>query len=153
MDLTSLPAPVSELLWTAFVDVDDRQDLGASKGGHRFMVPVVGGTFIGGPNHSDLCGNVLPGGADRQFLRPDGVKELCAIYELQTTSGDVLSIENAVIVDESRKPNRYAMSVLRVSAPEGPLAWLNRRLIVGTLKSRRPEVDQVIIQAYLMDTA
>ena len=152
MDLSDLPALTSTLLWTAFVEVGDRIDLGPSRGGHRFKVPILGGSFVGGPDHTALSGTVLGGGSDRQMLRPDGVRELCATYDLETKDGAVLALVNRVTVDESRSPERYAMSVMEVSAPDGPHAWLNRRVIIGTLKSRRPEVDQVVIQAFLVDT-
>ena len=71
---------------------------------------------------------------------------------METEDGAVLALVNRVTVDDSRSPERYAVSVIEVSAPDGPHAWLNRRVIIGTLKSRRPEVDQVVIQAFLVDT-
>jgi hypothetical protein len=145
-------APNMLLLWTAIVDVADRQDLGPSALGHRFLVPILGGRFYAGPGGQGLNGRVLLGGADRQLLRPDGVKELEAVYEMQAESGDILMIRNNVIVDETRQPDRYAMSVLSVSAPQGALAWLNRRLILGTLQTARPDRQSVVVRAWLADT-
>lgn len=144
-------SPVSRLLWTAVVDVAERVVLGTCPAGQRFMVPIVGGRFFGGPGMDGLSGLVQPGGADRQVLRPDGVKELDALYEMQTESGAVLTVRNRVIVDEQRKPERYAMSVISVTAPEGPFAWLNRRLIVGTLQSARPARQAVVVRAWEAD--
>jgi hypothetical protein len=143
--------PTARLLWSALVDVGDRVALGPSPRGARFMVPILGGTFQGGPGIQGLSGAVLPGGADRQVLRPDGIKELDALYEMQTEDGVVLTIRNRVTVDESRTPNRYAMSVIAVTAPEGPLAWLNRRVILGTLQSARSERPAVVIRAWEAD--
>ncbi|MFQ1700238.1 DUF3237 family protein [Loktanella agnita] len=34
-------------------------------------------------------GTVLAGGANRQVLRPDGIKELDALYEMQTKDGTI----------------------------------------------------------------
>lgn len=143
--------PVSALLWTAIVDVGDRMDLGQSRGGHRYMVPILGGQFYSGTEMPSPCGEVLQGGADRQSLRTDGVQELDALYEMRTSSGDVLTIRNLVIVDEDRQPGRYAMSTISVSAPAGAFDWLNRRLIVGTLQLARPERQAVVVRAWLMD--
>lgn len=143
--------PVARLLWTALVDVAGRIDLGPSPSGHRFMVPITGGRFEAGPGIAGLSGMVLPGGADRQILRPDGVKELDALYEMRTEDGAVLTIRNRVIVDESRVPDRYAMSVISVTAPKGPHDWLNRRLVLGTLQSARPERAAVIVRAWETD--
>lgn len=147
--LTRLPplALSSRLLWTAIVDVADKIDLGPTSGGHRFMVPIVGGKFYS--DIEGLSGQVLPGGADRQFLRDDGVKELSAIYEMQTKAGLILSIDNQVIVDENFSP-RYALSQIKVEVADGPLAWLKRRLILGTLQSARPQRQAVVIRAFEM---
>ena len=143
----------NRLLWTALVDVGATEDLGPSPAGHRFIVPITGGSFWGADGIERLSGSVVPGGADRQLLRPDGVKQLEAIYEMRTDEGIILSIHNQVIVDTLRQPDRYAMSVIRVTAPDGPLAWLNRRLIVGTLQSLRPKQPAVVIRAYEMDAS
>lgn len=145
-------APNMRLLWTAIVDVADRQDLGPSALGHRFMVPILGGRFHAGPGVQGLNGTVLPGGADRQLLRPDGIKELEAVYEMQADGGDILMIRNTVIVDETRQPERYAMSVLSVSAPDGEFGWLNRRLVLGTLQTARPSRQAVVVRAWLAET-
>lgn len=143
--------PRTRLLWTAIVDVGDRKDLGASPLGQRFMVPILGGAFYAGPDIQGLNGKVLSGGADRQLLRADGVKELDALYEMQAGTGEVLTIRNSVTVDETRMPERYAMSVMSVTAPEGALDWLNRRVIIGTLQSARPTRQAVVVRAWMLD--
>lgn len=145
-------APGARLLWTAVVDVADREDLGATHGGHRFIVPILGGRFYAGPDVAELNGEVLPGGADRQLLREDGVKELDALYEMRTDAGAVITVHNRVIVDEARTPDRYAMSVISVRAPTGPLDWLNRRLLLGTLQSARADRQAVVVRAWETDT-
>jgi hypothetical protein len=142
--------PQGQLIWTALVEVGGTQDLGPSPKGHRYMVPILGGRVIAGPAGAGLAGEVLPGGADRQLLRADGVKELDAIYEMQTEDGVVLSIRNRVLVDPKHTPDRYALSVIEVTAPEGRLQWLNRRVIMGTLDSARPQQPIVIIRAWGM---
>lgn len=143
--------PNMRLLWTAVVEVGDRADLGHSSLGQRFLVPILGGRFYAGPDVADLSGEVLPGGADRQLLRADGIKELDALYEMQTDSGTILTIRNRVIVDEARLPERYAMSVINMTAPLGPFEWLNRRLIMGTLQSARPDRSAVVVRAWEAD--
>jgi hypothetical protein len=46
-------------------------------------------------------GTVLAGGADRQLVRADGVKELSALYEMQAHDGAIITIHNWVTIDES----------------------------------------------------
>lgn len=141
-------APLFDLLWEATVDVAPREDFGAGPTGHRFMVPILGGEFRAGTVDAALSGVVLPGGADRQLVHPDGFKELDALYEMQTACGAILTIRNRVKIDESVMPERYARSVIDVKAPTGRFDWLNRRLIVGTMSSARPQRQAVIIRAW-----
>jgi hypothetical protein len=91
---------------------------------------------------------VLPGGADRQLLRPDGVKELDALYEMETHDGAAITVRNRVLVDDPSPDGRYARSVLQLTAPDGPHAWLNRRVFVGTLASLRPQREADRISVY-----
>lgn len=148
MTTPTTDTPALRLAYEAEVDIAPRQELGAGPGGARFLVPILGGRFQG---PMGLQGVVLPGGADRQLLRPDGVKELDALYEMQTDDGAVITVRNRVLVDESRMPQRYARSTVHLRAPEGPHAWLNRRVFVGSLQSLRPQRDAVRIRAYLVD--
>ena len=148
--MTEFPAaqPSLPLLWTALVDVGPSVDLGATAEGRRYMVPILGGAFYGGPGYEALSGTVLPGGADRQLAYADGRKDLNALYEMQINDGPILTIENAVKVDEAQTP-RYAASVIGVTAPEGPFDWLNKRIVLGTLQSARPARDVVVVRAWL----
>ena len=143
--------PTAHLMWSAIVDVADREDLGEGPLGHRYIVPILGGRFFGGDGFEDLSGEILPGGADRQLVRADGIKELDALYEMRTDEGDTMTIRNRVIVDEARHPERYAMSVISVTAPKGKLDWLNRRLVLGTLQTARPQRQAVVVRAWQAD--
>ena len=143
----SFEIPVSNLLWQAAAEIGERQPLGPSPLGQRFVVPILGGSFWGGPGHEDLRGRLLPGGADRQLLRADGVKELDALYEMQLDDGTVLTVRNRVLVDESRVP-RYARSAVQVIAPAGRWDWLNRRCLVGSLQTLRPQAQAVLVNVF-----
>jgi Protein of unknown function (DUF3237) len=143
-------APASVLAWEALVEVGARQDLGRSPAGERFIIPILGGQFAGQLDGRPLRGQVMPGGADRQLLRPDGIKELDALYEMQTDDGVVLTIHNRVLIDAPEGAERYAFSQVRVTAPEGPHAWLNRRVFVGTLHPLPPERKAVLIRVWML---
>lgn len=151
LDKAPLTPPVTQLLWTAIVDVAPRQELEPTPEGARFRVPILGGQFHGGPGAPELSGEVPAGGADWQTLRPDGVKLLDARYDMVSQSGAVLHIRNQVTVDDSRQPLRYAMSVIGVTTDAPDLKWLERRLILGTLQSLRPDRAAVVVRAWLAD--
>ena len=140
--------PAAHLAWQAWVDIGPRQDLGPSVAGERFMIPILGGRFEGQVEGVPLQGHVLAGGADRQLLRPDGIKELDALYEMQTHDGAVLTIHNRVLIDDTAQPQRYAMSHVRVTAPQGPYEVLNRRVFVGTLHPLPAEQHAVLIRVW-----
>ena len=149
MSLPTPELPVLSLVYQAEVDIAPRQALGRGPLGERFLVPILGGSFDG---PMGLRGIVLPGGADRQLLRPDGIMELDALYDMRADDGTVITVHNRVLVDESRTPQRYARSVVRLTAPDGsPHAWLNRRLFVGGLQSLRPQREAVRVLTYLVD--
>ncbi|MBF9036757.1 DUF3237 family protein [Rhodobacterales bacterium HKCCE2091] len=148
LDLITPPNIDFRMLWEALVDIAPTRALGTGPLGERRIVPIIGGTFRGGPGLDSLEGVVLPGGADRQLVRPDGAKELDALYEMEVADGTVLTIRNRVIIDETVPGPRYALSRIEVTAPEGPWAWLSRRLIVGTLQTARPEREAVIVRGF-----
>lgn len=143
--------PSTRLLWEALVDIAPRVDLGVGPLGPRGIVPILGGTFRGGPGFEALSGMILPGGADRQQARPDGARELDALYEMQVQDGAILTVRNRVVIDETGPGPRYALSRIAVTAPAGPWAWLSRRLILGTLQPARPMREAVLIRAWLAE--
>lgn len=142
--------PGLRLAWQAVVDIAPRQTLGMSPKGERFIVPITGGRFEGGIDGHMLRGQIVPGGADRQLVRPDGVRELDALYEMQTDDGAVITVQNLVLIDEATGRERYAMSQLKVTAPAGAYGWLNRRVFVGTLHPLRPAREAVLVRAWLL---
>jgi hypothetical protein len=138
------PAPRAEFAFEAIVDVGPSMQLGAGPLGQRRMVPILGGTFEG----PRIRGKVLPGGADRQLLRADGITRLHAVYELQTDDGAIINVDNRVTVDNPPGQTRYALSTIDLVAPDGPHAWINRSVFVGTLVSLRPQRSAVRVTFY-----
>ena len=117
--------------------------LGKGPLGGRFRVPITGGEFQG----AGLKGKGLAGGADRQLLRADGVKQLDALYEMQTDDGAVLTVRNQVLV-HGTGCGRYAFSTINIQAPDGPDAWLNKAGYVGSLTSLKSAEEAVLGKVY-----
>jgi hypothetical protein len=133
------PGPELEFIFGAQVTVDPPQDLGAFNKGHRRVVPITGGVFSG----PDLRGTVLPGGADWQLIRHDGVAELDARYTLRTDDGAEIHVHNRAL----RHGPSEVMEALAAGRPVAPnsyyfrgaasfetavasYAWLARHIIV-----------------------
>ncbi len=75
------------------------QDLGQTARGHRRIIDILGGEAEG----PRLQGEILPGGADWQIVRPDGTIEVVARYTIRSASGALVYVQN---------------DGLRVAAPE-----------------------------------
>ena len=146
----ALIPPTASLAWEAKVSIGPRQELGNGPLGERFIVPILGGHFKGQLLGHSLSGTVLPGGADRQLLRADQIKELDALYEMQHDDGTVFTIHNRVLIDAPSDGQRYAFSHVRVVAPKGPHDWLNRRVFVGTLHPLAPEEQAVCVRVWML---
>ena len=140
-----LVPPRTEFVYEAVVEIAPTVPLGDSPLGERRIVPITGGTFEG-PN---IRGKVLPGGADRQLVRKDGVRRLDALYEMQADDGAIITVRNQVLIAPGGggAPD-YRFSTLDITAPEGPHAWLNRLVFVGTLHSLRPAREAVLVRVF-----
>lgn len=121
--------------------VETPQEVGETPAGRRRFIPISGGSFEG----PRLRGIVMPGGADAQVIRPDGVTDLVARYTLKADDGTLIYVVNRglrhgppevmarVAKGESVDPALYyfrTTPVFEVSA--GPHDWLNRSIFVGT---------------------
>jgi hypothetical protein len=121
--------------------VDKPIVLGEGPHGLRRIVPITGGT-VDGPK---LKGQVVPGGADWQFVRPDGTLELEAKYTIQAHDGTSIMITNwgfrrgpKDVIDKLGRgePVDPSLYYFRTSAAfEAPVesahAWLNSTVFVG----------------------
>jgi hypothetical protein len=115
------------------------RDLGAMPYGRRRIVPILGGS-VRGPR---LEAEVVPGGADWQHVRSDGVVELVARYSIRTRDGVEITVTNrglrrappdvmarmarGEVVDPALV---YCRTVPQFEAPPGPCAWLNASVFV-----------------------
>jgi hypothetical protein len=91
--MTDTPTPRLESIFAADVSVGPLLDCGDVGKGRRRIVPITGGEFSG-PN---IRGKVLPGGADWQIPRSDGVSELEARYTLQADDGALINVRNLAL--------------------------------------------------------
>ena len=139
-----LALPATRFLYEAIVELLPTRALGKGPLGERRIVPITGGTFEG----PDIRGTVLPGGADRQLVRADGLLLLDAFYEMETDDGAVITVRNSAKVHYGPNGRREAFSTLELTAPEGRYDWLNRGVHVGTVDVLRPEREAVVVRVY-----
>jgi len=145
----------TEFAFEARVSVATPLVVGQSSHGLRRIVPITGGTFEG----PSIRGRVVPGGADWQYVRPDGVLSVEAHYTLQTSDSVLIMVTNrgirrappAVMARLGRgepvDPSEYYFrTTAEFEAPLGSrYEWLNQSVFVGVAE-RRP--DAAIIRFY-----
>jgi hypothetical protein len=130
-----------EPLMALAVDVGEIVSLGAGPTGERRVVAISGGHFS---SDEGWRGVVLPGGADWQLLRSDGVLEVDARYVLQDERGARVQVVSqglrhgppdviaALARGEAVDPSQYYFrTVMRFEAAAETLAHLNHVVAVG----------------------
>ena len=134
-------AVMTSFAFEARVQVDAPQVIGQSSHGLRRIVPITGGTFEG----PRLRGKVLAGGADWQFVRPDGVLSVEAQYTLETDDRVLIMVTNKgmrhgpkEVIDRLTRGEPVAPTdyYFRTTAQfevanDSKYAWLNRAVFVG----------------------
>lgn len=116
------------------------QKLGNTPYGERRIIDIQGGQ-VGGPK---LKGKVLPGGADWQIVRSDGVVHLTARYTIETETGGLILVNSEgyrhgppevmerLARDESVDPALYYFrAFMRFETSDRDTSWLNRILCIG----------------------
>src|SRR3954468_20432590 len=89
-DGSLFPAPGLTHAFTIIAAVGAPLELGLVDGVRRRIIPILGGE-VRGPR---LRAAILPGGADWQTIRPDGVVDLLARYTLRAEGGTLISVTN-----------------------------------------------------------
>lgn len=135
-----LPTPVLELVCEIDVTLGPIHEMGQGRGGHRRIVPIIGGTVTG----PKLNGRLLDVGADWQTIFAGGLAELDTRYAMETDDGAVIEIINygyrhgpedvmqAVARGEAVDPASYYMRThARLETGDYRYDWVNRTLFVG----------------------
>jgi hypothetical protein len=144
-----------DFAFAARVTVAAPLELGTTHLGRRRIIPITGGT-VEGPR---LRGKVLPGGADWQIIRADGVAELEARYTLEAEDGALISVVNRgfrhgppevirkLIAGEPVDPGAYYFRCAPAFETAAPAhQWLARTVFVGS-GVRHPDLVEIRVYA------
>ena len=142
-------------LFKAEITLAAAQELGETPAGRRRIIPITGGRFAG----ERVAGRVLPGGADWQVIRPDGVADLDARYTLETADGALIYVRNkgyrhgpAAVMDKLRAgeavdPALYYMRTTPwFETGDSRYAWLNKMVCVATGARRAAAVELEVFE-------
>jgi hypothetical protein len=135
------------------VDVGPIRDLGVGPHGRRRIIDILGGSVRG----ERLQAEIVPGGADWQYVRSDGVVELEARYAVRTRDGVEIAIVNRGLRRASPEVMErlargevvdpaivYFRTAPVFEAPAGAYDWLNRSVFVGKA-ARLPDRVQITV--------
>ena len=135
-----MPLVSEQPIFTIHSPLGDIRKLGMTPYGERRIIDIHGGT-VDGPR---LKGKVLPGGADWQIVRADGVVHLTARYALESDKGALIAVNaegyrhgppevmDRLARDETVDPALYYFrTAMRFETAHPSAAWLNRILAIG----------------------
>lgn len=147
-------APQFEFLMRIAADVGEPMTMGGGPLGERRVVAITGGTFEG----PALRGTIVPGGADWQIVRADGVLDIDARYAIRTEAGALVRVVSqgyrhgapevlaALGRGEEVPADRYFFrTVMRFETGEPALEWLNRTIAVATAQRK---ARRVLLEAW-----
>ncbi len=109
--------------------------------GLRRVIPILGGE-VAGPR---IQGRILPGGADFQILRHDGVIELHARYVIECDSGARIYVENSGLRHGPAEAV-YFRTTPRFETGDEAHRWLTRYVFTGTGVRRPDRVELAVYQ-------
>jgi hypothetical protein len=133
-------------------DLADILHLGRTPYGDRRVINILGGTVEG----ARLSGRILPGGADWQIVRPDGVADLMARYTIEADGGARILVASdglrhgppeiiaRLVRGDAVDPSLYYFrTAMRFETADPALDWLNRivALARGAREARAVRLD------------
>ena len=125
------------------VQISAPKVVGQTAQGWLQVIPIVGGTFTG----KGLSGIIVPGGADWNTTREDGIAHVFAKYLLQTSDGEYIAIENEGLIDRNSETIIKTRPTFAADAT-GKYCHLNCGVYVGDLSATPDAKDSVDIVIY-----
>ena len=130
----------NEPIFHIHAELADILRLGHTPYGERRIIDIRGGV-VSGPR---LNGRILPGGADWQIIRRDGVADIQARYTIETEAGGHILVSSEglrhgppEVMERLARGEPvdaglyYFRTVMRFETAEPSAAWLNRILAVA----------------------
>lgn len=134
-------------------DLADILQFGNTPVGERRVINILGGTVEG-----RFGGQILPGGADWQYIRADGAAHVEARYTIRADSGALILVNSEgvrhgppdvlarLLTGEAVDPSLYYFrTAMRFETGDRELDWLNR--IIAIARGRR-EKNAVKLDVY-----
>ncbi len=135
-----MPALSSAPIFTIHAELADILQFGNTPAGERRVINILGGRVEG----TKLTGEILPGGADWQVIRADGVADIKARYTIRSGDGGLVLVSSEgmrhgppdviarLAKGEAVDPALYYFrTLMRFETGAPGLAWMNRILAIA----------------------
>lgn len=138
--------PATEYVFTITATIGAPMVMGETALGVRCAIPITGGTVEG----KNIRGKIVPGGADWQRVRSDGVTELEAAYAIQLDDSTLVQVLNRgmVVPAENGQGIGYFRTAISFQAPIGAFDWLNKSIYLCRAGLRPDIANSVFIEVY-----
>lgn len=121
--------PRTEFAFTILATIEGALTVGDTAMGQIRAIPITGGEVVG----EGIAGRVIPGGADWQRTRSDGVTELEATYALELSDKTLIKVVNrGIIVPAVAGGESYFRTAIEFVAPNGKWQWLSEAIFLCT---------------------
>jgi hypothetical protein len=122
--------PSTEFAFTIFATIEGTLTVGDTATGQIRAIPITGGQVVG----EGIAGRVVPGGADWQRTRSDGVTELEATYAVELSDKTLVKVINRGIIvpPAAAGADTYFRTAIEFAAPNGKWQWLNEAIFLCT---------------------
>ena len=117
-------------------------EVGQTPDGFLRVIPIIGGVSKG-----KISGEVIPGGADWNYQKENGVAHVHARYTLRTDDGELILVNNEGYLDSNSFGNKAKTTPSFATDLKGRYGWMNYGAYAGGLEPGEAE-GTVIITFY-----
>lgn len=138
--------PAVEFAFSIFATIEGVLTVGQTATGQVRAIPITGGEVTG----EGIAGRVIPGGADWQRTRSDGVTEIEATYAIELSDATLVKVVNRglIVPAVAAGSPAYFRTAIEFTAPDGPYAWLNEAIFLCSAGGAEGRPGTVQVDVY-----
>jgi hypothetical protein len=138
--------PAVEFAFSIFATIEGVLTVGETATGQVRAIPITGGEVVG----EGIAGRVIPGGADWQRTRSDGVTEIEATYALELSDATLVKVVNRGLIVPATAVGApaYFRTAIEFTAPNGVYQWLNEAIFLCSAGGAEGRPGTVQVDVY-----
>lgn len=138
--------PAVEFAFSIFATIEGVLTVGETATGQVRAIPITGGEVVG----EGMAGRVIPGGADWQRTRSDGVTEIEATYAIELADATLVKVINRGLIVPATAAGApaYFRTAIEFTAPNGSHEWLNEAIFLCSAGGAEGRPGTVQVDVY-----